>query len=266
MAIMTALALVPPILEGDTTARRRRQHVVDRLLLGAAVHGARSRDPLHGQVPRLVRRRVRRFACRSGQDAAPDPDARPTTTTCRAGDAVLDATPQQALVDEPIAVTMLGLAPGSRSRCTATNVDLAGNVWRSTTSFRAELGRDRHDERRTGRRRLRRGRPGRLDLVDALLHRGRDRPTSTCRRRAQSARRHRGGDRRGDAHQDARASQRRSRRVGARRPERRTWWAGCSFRPGTVRSPVSRCSGVRKAGSIPSTPTRRCSRRTASRR
>ena len=137
MAIMTALALVPPILEGDTTRDDGGStlSIVFYWALPYAVLGLAILFTV--KYPEWFGAEFDNSPAVAGKTQPPIPTTADDDHS-RAGDAVLDATPQQALVDEPIAVTMHGLAPGSTVALTATNVDLAGNVWRSTASFRAD--------------------------------------------------------------------------------------------------------------------------------
>ena len=137
MAIMTALALVPPILEGDATRDDGGStlSIVFYWALPYAVLGLAILFTV--KYPDWFGAEFDDSPAVTGKTQPPIPTTADGDHS-RAGDAVLDATPQQALVDEPIAVMMHGLAPGSTVALTATNVDLAGNVWRSTASFRAD--------------------------------------------------------------------------------------------------------------------------------
>ena len=50
---------------------------------------------------------------------------------------VLDVSPRDALVDQPVAITLSGLRAGSIVALTATTTDTSGHSWRSTATFRA---------------------------------------------------------------------------------------------------------------------------------
>lgn len=134
MAIMTVLALVPPIVQGDATRDDGGSAlsiafywVIPYAVLGLAImftvkypgwFGAEFAD-----TPALA-----------GDKKPPIPPSLDADKS-RAGTTVLDARPQQALPDEPIAVTVRGAKPTSTVTLAATNVDLSGNVWRSSATF-----------------------------------------------------------------------------------------------------------------------------------
>ncbi len=137
MAIMTVLALVPPIVQGDATRDDGGSAlsiafywVIPYAVLGLAImftvkypdwFGAEFAD-----TPRLA-----------GDKKPPIPPSLDADHS-RVGTTVLDARPQQALPDEPIAVTVRGAQPTSSVVLAATNVDLSGNVWRSSATFTAD--------------------------------------------------------------------------------------------------------------------------------
>jgi dienelactone hydrolase len=50
---------------------------------------------------------------------------------------VLDVSPRNALVDQPVAILLSGLRPSSTVTLTATTADVQGHRWRSTATFRA---------------------------------------------------------------------------------------------------------------------------------
>ena len=134
MAIMTALALVPPIVQGEATRDDGGSAlsilfywVLPYVVLGLAIL-------LTAKYPDWFGAEFEDEPTVAGSRQSPIP----TTVVgdhSRAGDVVLEVGPQQALLDEPITVMVRGADPGSQVVLTATNVDLVGNVWRSTGSY-----------------------------------------------------------------------------------------------------------------------------------
>lgn len=137
MAIMTALALVPPIVQGEATRDDGGSAlsiifywVLPYIVLGLAILFTAKYPDWFGAE----------FDDQPATEGSRQPPIPATLDgdNSRAGSLVLEAGPQQALIDEPITLTMRGAHPDSQVVLTATNVDLVGNVWRSTASYTAD--------------------------------------------------------------------------------------------------------------------------------
>lgn len=137
MTVMTTLAFIPPILQGDATREDGGSTlsivcywVLPYAAMGVAIlfttkypdwYGAEFDDvtPLEGER-------------RAPLPLAGDGD-RP-----EAGDLTLAVEPATTLLDEAAGVVVSGAAAGAAVTITATNVDLVGNVWRATATFDAD--------------------------------------------------------------------------------------------------------------------------------
>ncbi len=137
MGAMTLFALVPPIVQGDATAKDGGSAlsiafywVIPYSFLGLAIlltvkypdwFGAEFDDP-----PAVT-----------GKTQAPLSTSLASDRD-RVGDLVLSAGPEHAPFDAAVSLSVTGAEPGVPVSIEATNVDLAGNLWRASASFTAD--------------------------------------------------------------------------------------------------------------------------------
>ena len=144
LGVMTVLALIPPIVQGDATMLDGGSTlsilcywVAPFSVMGLAiVFTSKYPDWFSAEF-----------------DDAPPTDATtvvatpPPTTPIRltgagdhavSGSLMLDATPGDALIDEPVHFTVNGATPATAVTLSATTVDLVGNRWRSEATFAAD--------------------------------------------------------------------------------------------------------------------------------
>jgi hypothetical protein len=138
MAVMTALALIPPIVQGSATMNDGGS-----VLSIVCYWVARS---LRWASPCCSRVKFPDWFSAEFDDAPAAPAAAPATPipvegarpTAGAGDVTLTIAPADVLPDEVPAVHVAGLAAGQVVAIGATTVDLTGAVWHSDARFAAD--------------------------------------------------------------------------------------------------------------------------------
>lgn len=137
MALMTVLAAIPPILQGDAT-REDGGTTLSIVCYWVLPYAAMGLAVLFTtKYPDWYSAEFDDVTPLEGERAEPLPLTGDADRT-RAGDLSLELTPSSTLLDEAAAVVVSGAPPGDSVVLTATNVDLGGNVWRSTATLVAD--------------------------------------------------------------------------------------------------------------------------------